>query len=104
MLYPLVIMTGYFKIFSTLWAVIVIHTIFGMPILTLLFRNFFVSLPPELFKAARVDGAGFWRIFFQMHDADVGADHHRGASSCRSRASGTTSCSAWSSPAATTCR
>ena len=37
-----------------------------MPILTLLFRNFFASLPIELFKAARVDGAGFWRIFFRI--------------------------------------
>jgi glucose/mannose transport system permease protein len=37
-----------------------------MPILTLLFRNFFSSLPVELFKAARVDGAGFWRIFFSV--------------------------------------
>ena len=42
------------------------HTIFGMPILTLLFRNYFASLPVELFKAARVDGAGFWRIFFHI--------------------------------------
>ena len=45
---------------------IVIHTIFGMPILTLLFRNYFASLPNELFKAARVDGAGFWRIYWQV--------------------------------------
>ena len=37
-----------------------------MPILTLLFRNFYASLPIELFKAARVDGAGFWRIFFYI--------------------------------------
>ena len=40
-----------------------VHTIFGMPILMLLFRNYFISMPPELFKAARVDGAGFWRIY-----------------------------------------
>src|SRR5687768_7651032 len=66
MLYPLVIITGQLKIFGTLWAVILIHTVFGMPILTLLFRNYFASLPPELFKAARVDGAGFWRIFFEV--------------------------------------
>ncbi|HEY4200209.1 MAG TPA: carbohydrate ABC transporter permease [Devosiaceae bacterium] len=66
MLYPLVIVLASVKLFSTLQGVIVIHTIFGMPILTLLFRNYFASLPPELFKAARVDGAGFWRIFFQI--------------------------------------
>jgi glucose/mannose transport system permease protein len=31
--------------------------------MTLIFRNHFAALPEELFKAARVDGAGFWRIF-----------------------------------------
>ena len=46
--------------------IVIVHTIFGMPILTLLYRNFFASLPMELFKAARVDGAGFWRIFFEI--------------------------------------
>ena len=66
MLYPLVIITAAMGIYSTLWAVIFIHTVFGLPILTLLFRNYFSSLPPELFKAARVDGAGYWRIFFQI--------------------------------------
>jgi glucose/mannose transport system permease protein len=37
-----------------------------MPILTLLFRNYFTSLPEELFKAARVDGARFWGIYFRV--------------------------------------
>jgi len=66
MLYPLVMITRELGIFGSLQAVILIHTIFGMPILTLLFRNYFASLPQELFKAARVDGAGFWRIFFEI--------------------------------------
>lgn len=65
-LYPLVMITRQMGIFGTLQAVIIVHTIFGMPILTLLFRNYFASLPQELFKAARVDGAGFWRIFFEI--------------------------------------
>jgi glucose/mannose transport system permease protein len=66
MLYPLVILTSKMGIYSTLWAVIMVHTIFGMPILTLLFRNYFASLPTELFKAARIDGAGFWGVFFRI--------------------------------------
>ena len=66
MIYPLVMLTRELNIFGTIWAVILVHTIFGMPILTLLFRNYFASLPVELFKAARVDGAGFWRIFFEI--------------------------------------
>jgi len=66
MIYPLVILTSKLGIYSTLYAVIMVHTIFGMPILTLLFRNYFASLPAELFKAARVDGAGFWGIFLRI--------------------------------------
>lgn len=66
MLYPLVVICRELGIYGTLPAVILIHTIFGMPILTLLFRNYFASLPEELFKAARVDGAGFWGIFLKV--------------------------------------
>ncbi|AQZ51832.1 MULTISPECIES: carbohydrate ABC transporter permease [Martelella] len=66
MLYPLVIILRELHMFSTLPGIVLVHTIFGMPILTLLFRNYFASLPEELFKAARVDGAGFWQIFFKI--------------------------------------
>ena len=66
MLYPLVIITAWMGIYSTLWAVIFIHTVFGLPILTLLFRNYFSSMPEELFRAARVDGAGFWGIYLRI--------------------------------------
>ena len=66
MLFPMVLLTKNMGIYSTLYAVIFVHTVFGLPILTLLFRNYFASLPVELFKAARVDGAGFWRILFQV--------------------------------------
>ncbi|WP_412050680.1 MULTISPECIES: carbohydrate ABC transporter permease [unclassified Hoeflea] len=66
MLYPIVILLRELGLYGTLWGLILVHTIFGMPILTLLFRNYFTSLPEELFKAARVDGAGFWGIFFKI--------------------------------------
>ncbi|NHX21950.1 ABC transporter permease subunit, partial [Escherichia coli] len=64
MLYPIVILLREVGLMGSLWGLVVVHTIFGMPILTLLFRNYFTSLPDELFKAARVDGAGFWGIYF----------------------------------------
>lgn len=57
---------GRVRIMGSLTGLVLVHTIFGMPILTLLFRNYFTSIPEELFKAARIDGAGFWRIFFQI--------------------------------------
>ena len=66
MIYPIVIMLREMGIYGTLTGLVIVHSIFGMPIITLLFRNYFSSLPEELFKAARVDGAGFWGIFFRV--------------------------------------
>lgn len=66
MLYPIVIMLREIGLYGSLGGLVLVHTVFGMPILTLLFRNYFTSLPEELFKAARVDGAGFWRIYTQV--------------------------------------
>ena len=66
MLYPIVILLREIGLMGSLGGLVLVHTVFGMPILTLLFRNYFASIPEELFKAARVDGAGFWRIYFQI--------------------------------------
>jgi glucose/mannose transport system permease protein len=65
-MYPLVRGLSMLGLFSTLPAIVLVHTIFGMPVMTLLFRNYYASLPDELVKAARIDGGGFWRIFFQL--------------------------------------
>jgi glucose/mannose transport system permease protein len=65
-IYPLVRIFSMAGINQTLVGIVIIHTIFGLPTMTLLFRNYFASLPEELFKAARVDGAGFWGIFLKV--------------------------------------
>ncbi|MEJ6478434.1 MAG: carbohydrate ABC transporter permease, partial [Octadecabacter sp.] len=66
MIYPIVILLREIGLMGSIWGLVLVHTIFGMPILTLLFRNYFTSIPEELFKAARVDGAGFWGIYFRI--------------------------------------
>jgi len=65
-IYPLVRIFSVLGINNSLFGIVVVHTIFGLPTMTLLFRNYFASLPPELLKAARVDGAGFFRIFWSI--------------------------------------
>jgi glucose/mannose transport system permease protein len=40
-----------------------VHVVYGIPITTLIFRNFYASIPTELVEAAKVDGAGFLRIY-----------------------------------------
>ena len=66
MLYPIVIMLREAGLYGSLSGLVLVHLAFGMPINTLLFRNYFASIPEELFKAARVDGAGFWAIFVKI--------------------------------------
>jgi len=66
LMFPLVRAFATVSLYGTLPGIVLIHTIFGMPVMTLLFRNYYASVPGELFKAARIDGGGFWRIFFQL--------------------------------------
>lgn len=65
-IYPLLRIFALTGLYGTLPGVILVHVVFGLPLTTLLFRNFYESLPGELFKAARIDGAGFWRIFYDI--------------------------------------
>ncbi len=65
-MFPLVRAFATLSLFGTLPGIVLIHTIFGMPVMTLLFRNYYTTVPRELFMAARIDGGGFWRIFVQL--------------------------------------
>jgi glucose/mannose transport system permease protein len=40
------------------------HIIYGIPITTLTFRNYYASLPQELLEAAKIDGAGMLKIYW----------------------------------------
>jgi glucose/mannose transport system permease protein len=61
-IYPMVRVFSMIGIYDSLLGIVVVHVIFGLSLMTLLFRNYFSSLPVELFNAARVDGAGFYSI------------------------------------------
>lgn len=66
MIYPLVKILAAVGLFSSLPGIVAIHIVFSMPVMTLLFRNYYLGIPVELFNAARIDGGGFWRIFLQL--------------------------------------
>jgi len=51
---------------NTLTGLVMIHTIQGLSFTTLFCRNYYVAIPQELMRAARVDGAGFFRIFWRI--------------------------------------
>ncbi|WP_226626287.1 carbohydrate ABC transporter permease [Alloyangia pacifica] len=62
-IYPLVRILSSVGLYGNIGGIVAVHTIFAMPIMLLLFRNYYASLPMDLFKAARIDGGGFWTIF-----------------------------------------
>ncbi|MBV8604907.1 MAG: carbohydrate ABC transporter permease [Pelomonas sp.] len=66
LIYPLVKIEAAAGLFSSLAGIVTVHVIFSMPMMTLLFRNYYAAIPAELFKAARIDGSGFWRIFVHV--------------------------------------
>ena len=51
------------NLFGSIPGVVLFHVAFGLPFAIFLLRNFFVGIPHELLEAARMDGAGEWRIF-----------------------------------------
>ncbi|WP_420794022.1 carbohydrate ABC transporter permease [Pseudomonas kurunegalensis] len=51
---------------SGIGGLILLHTVYGLPMTTMFFRNYFMTVPQELVHAAQVDGAKFWRIFWTV--------------------------------------
>jgi glucose/mannose transport system permease protein len=65
-LLPMARMLGIMGIAGTIPGLIFVHVIYGLGFTTHFFRNYYVTIPAELTKAAKVDGAGFFRIFFSI--------------------------------------
>ena len=63
---PLILIVASFGIYGTVWAVAVVHAILAMPLLTLIFRNYYKDVPQEIINAAIMDSGSFWRIFFEI--------------------------------------
>ncbi len=65
-LIPLIQWLQSIHLYGTIWGLITVHVIYGLPITSLIFRNYFANLPDELLEAARIDGAGLVRIFTRV--------------------------------------
>ncbi|MBI3146772.1 MAG: carbohydrate ABC transporter permease [Pseudogulbenkiania sp.] len=65
-LLPMAQLLGWLGIANTTTGLVLVHVIYGTAFTTLFFRNFYVTVPDELVKAGRIDGAGFWTIFFRI--------------------------------------
>jgi glucose/mannose transport system permease protein len=65
-LLPMSQVLGWLGIASSVWGLMAVHIIAGLPSTTLFFRNYYMGLPDELIKAAQLDGASFWQIFWRI--------------------------------------
>jgi len=65
-LLPMSQILGWMGIASSVWGLVLVHVVAGLPSTTLFFRNYYTAIPRELVNAARIDGAGFWRIFWRI--------------------------------------
>lgn len=63
---PLIIVVAQLGIYGTVWSVAVVHAVLAMPLLTLIFRNFYKDIPVEIMNAAMMDSGSFWRIFREI--------------------------------------
>ena len=65
-LLPLALLLRQLGLFGTVEGLILIHVAYGMPYVTLLFRNYYLDIPAETINAARIDGGRFWSIFVHV--------------------------------------
>ena len=57
---------GFLGMSNSISGLVLVHTVYGLSFTTLFFRNYYISIPDEMIKAARIDGAGFFKIFFKV--------------------------------------
>lgn len=62
-LVPLVLTISKLGLYNNIGGLILTHTAYGIPITTLLFRNFYALIPDSVIMAAKTDGAGTWTIY-----------------------------------------
>jgi glucose/mannose transport system permease protein len=65
-LLPMARTLGLLGLSESVWGLVLVHTVYGLAFTTLFFRNYYVAVPSELVNAARIDGAGFFRIFWRI--------------------------------------
>jgi glucose/mannose transport system permease protein len=65
-LLPMAMTLGWLGLASSASGLILVHVIYGLAFTTLFFRNYYVGLPRELISAAKIDGAGFFLIFWRI--------------------------------------
>jgi glucose/mannose transport system permease protein len=64
-LIPMARILGMLGLAGSLWGLILVHVVYGIGFTTLYFRNYYENFPTELVRAAQIDGASFFQIFYR---------------------------------------
>ena len=65
-LIPMARILGILGLAGSIWGLIFVHVIYGLGFTTLYFRNYYENFPNELVRAAQIDGASFFQIFWRI--------------------------------------
>ncbi|KNY17235.1 sugar ABC transporter permease [Shinella sp. SUS2] len=65
-LIPMARILGALGLAGSLWGLILVHVVYGIGFTTLYFRNYYENFPTELVRAAQIDGASFFQIFYRI--------------------------------------
>ncbi|PNS01799.1 ABC transporter permease [Petrotoga miotherma DSM 10691] len=65
-LFPLIQFFQAIGLYGTIPALIITHVIYGIPITTLMFKNYYEEIPNELVEASSVDGASIWQSYTKI--------------------------------------
>jgi glucose/mannose transport system permease protein len=65
-LIPMARTLGLLHLAGTVKGLVLVHVVYGIGFTTLFFRNYSAAFPVELVRSARMDGAGFWRLFARL--------------------------------------
>ncbi len=65
-LIPMARILGMLGLAGSLWGLILVHIVYGIGFTTLYFRNYYENFPTELVRAAQIDGASFFQIFYRI--------------------------------------
>lgn len=66
LLLPVFLLTDFLGLYDTYWGLIAFHTAFQMGFCTFVLRNYMVTVPIQIFDAARIDGCNEFRIWWQI--------------------------------------
>ena len=65
-LIPMAMVLGWLGLAGSIPGLVLVHVVYGIGFTTLYFRNYYAAFPTELVRAAMIDGAGFFRIFWRI--------------------------------------